>query len=219
MAVDENIQITLYLFGILIAYLIFIFLALLHTSPSIPNVNILDYIWILLVAIFVGRMLVPIFSPKRKRYMNIEDDLSRPEKEQRMMPIGKYENTLYDDYRSHSITLASFTMAIIAIVVAFPTVDLVNQNIVSLYYLSLAMVSFFISAYLFPLRRNRWLVYAGESLEYMGVVAVGIGLLSLILNRTNYDEWLALIYGLFLLAITAVAAIQIRVSIRFFYGR
>lgn len=217
---NENIQVTLSLMGVLIIYLIFMFLVFFHTTLSLENINILDSIWILLIVIFAGRMMVPVFSPKRKRYMSMKDEtVGTEDPGKQMIPIGKYEGNLYDSYRTHSITLASFTMTIIAIIVAFPNANQLIQNIMSLSYLSLAMVSFFISAYLFPLRQGRWFVYTGESLEYLGVVAVGIGLLSLLLNLTKGNDWLGLVYGLFVIAISVIAVIQIRASIRYFYGK
>ena len=105
--------------------------------------------------------------------MSIEDKDDTNKK----IPLGIAEKKHYDNFRSHSITLASFTMTVIAIIVALPGVvnvnpteqhdkqkivdqSIVDQNTKSLFYLSLAMISFFISSYLFLLRECRSNIWA-----------------------------------------------------------
>ena len=74
-------------------------------------VSLTDHPWILLICIFAARMTVPIRSPIRDEYMLFNNN---------KFPLGKAEKKHYDNFRSHSITLASFTMTIIALIVAFP---------------------------------------------------------------------------------------------------
>jgi hypothetical protein len=216
--------------------------------------TLVHYLWILVIGVFIARMIVPVRSKLRTRFMSIEDvpmptgtldnikdpdQQARKKSEYKAIPLGTAEKKHYDNFRSHSITLASFTMTVIAIIIAFPIDEsadpaeeqkvmplqkqtkenLVSQNIMSLFYLSLAMVSFFIASYLFLLRETRWLVYTGESLEYMGIVSVGIGLLSLMQNITNNNNILGVIYAFFVIGITIIAIIQIWISIRFFYPK
>jgi hypothetical protein len=134
-------------------------------------------------------------------------------------PLGKAEKKHYDNFRSHSITLASFTMTIIALIVAFPNPGELSANIKSLFYLSIAMTSFFISSYLFMFRRYRWFPFIGESLEYMGLVAMGIGLLSLIQNLTKGNPLLSMVYAFFVIAVILIAALQIHIIIRYLYPK
>lgn len=168
-----------------------------------------DNFWIILTCIFIARMLVPLASSIRGTYMNFEGNT---------MPLGKAEKKYYDNFRSHSITLASFTMTIIAIIIAFPRPELVSQNVKALLYLSIAMVSFFISSYFFLLRENRWFPFAGESLEYMGIVAIGFGLLDLVQNITLGNQLIGTVYTIFVIAMIGIAAKQIHIIIRFFYS-
>jgi hypothetical protein len=203
----------------------------LQTQLSAAKSSPLDYLWILVLGVFIVRMVIPFRSEIKTQYMSIQDKDDSNKK----IPLGKAEKKHYDDFRTHSITLASFTMTVIAVIVALPGIlgvtpadqqarhnvvdqSIIDHNIKSLFYLSLAMISFFISSYLFLLRENRWFVYTGESLEYMGIVAVGIGLLSLMLNVTN-SWFLGIVYLVFVIGITIIALIQIRISVRFFHPK
>lgn len=167
-----------------------------------------DNFWIILTCIFVARMVVPLGSSIRGKYMDFEG---------RSMPLGKAEKKYYDNFRSHSITLASFTMTIIAIIVAFPKPELVSENVKALLYLSIGLVSFFVSSYFFLLRENRWFPFTGESLEYMGIVAIGFGLLDLVQNLTRNDPLISTVYAIFVIVMIGIAAKQIHIIIRFFY--
>jgi hypothetical protein len=177
----------------------------------ISTISLADHPWILLIGIFAARMAVPICSPIRDAYMLFKD--------KNKFRLGKAEKKHYDNFRSHSITLASFTMAIIALIVAFPNPTQLSTNVKSLFYLSIAMTSFFISSYLFTFRQNRWFPFTGESLEYMGLVAVGIGLLGLIQNLTKGNPLLSMVYALFVIAVILIAALQIRMVINYFYPK
>ena len=179
------------------------------------TVNLVDYLWLIMVGAFIARMIVPFGSKFRRDYMTC------------VIPVSEKEKQQYDSFRSHSITLASFTMTVIAIIIAFPKQEQFSANLMSLVYLSVALVSFFIASYLYVFRTNRWFPYIGESLEYMGIIAVGIGLLSLMENvaqsniadntSVNSIILINIVYAIFLIGMIAIAYKEISLTKTFFH--
>lgn len=157
-----------------------------------------------MLGFFVGRMMVLLCSKDRNNYVY-------------KIKIEEREEEEWNNFRNHNITLASFTIVAIAVIVAFPSQQL-QKNIDALFYLSLAMFAFFTASYLLNFRINRWGPYIANCLETVGVIGVGFGLLGLIQNVIQ-DEAVWLVYAVFAFGILAIAAIETTFNIRSFHQK
>jgi hypothetical protein len=132
--------------------------------------GVIQDLWIILILYGIVRSLILRFSPYRKQYLQI--------------PITAEETEIYHNQRTHLITLASFVIVGISIIVALPKDDITQAQALaindSLFFLSIGMASSFIGSYLFSTMPNRWFPFTGETLEYIAIMATGIGLFNLI---------------------------------------
>ena len=125
-------------------------------------------------------------------------------------------NEEYTNSRNHNITLASFTMAVIGLVASRQ--DLVGSNLqYGLSYLSVAMFCFFIGLYMYIFRqkKNKY-PYVGETLEFVGIIALGIGFFYLITQIVPGSISLEILYLGFLAVLVLVAVIELRINRQFF---
>src|SRR5689334_4591027 len=107
-------------------------------------------------------LVVEIMIPLRSKYRN--QFLFR-------ITLQPDEKKHYDDKRNHNITLASFTIVAIAVIVALPRQE-VQKHVGALFYLSISMFLFFIASYLVDYRSNRFGPYIAKSFEYTGIMGV-----------------------------------------------
>lgn len=138
-------------------------------------------------------------------------------------PLEEAEKEEYTNSKNHNIVLASFTIAAISVILAFQAGEL-TQNLQwaaldSLFYLSIAMMCFFIASYLFSIRITRWYVYTAESLEYTGIIAVGIGFFRLIQVKVVNDDRITALYVLFIVGILFLVWLDLRFNKRFFFQK
>lgn len=144
-------------------------------------IDYLKFAWIGLIVFVIIRMLLPILG---KFNYNEHSQLTDSEKKE------------FESLKSHNITLASFVIVVIAIILAFPQMtqhtqtvsqNTIQENIDSLLYFSIAMTCFFIASYFSLFRMNSLYLYIGETLETTGILSLGIGLILLVskLSQNN----------------------------------
>jgi hypothetical protein len=127
----------------------------------------------------------------------------------------------FDNSRTHNITLASFVIVLLAVILAFPQnaiEDKIKQNVDSLLYFSISMSCFFIASYLFTLQTMRWFPYLGDILEITGILSLGIGFLVLISKLVN-DPRLYVVYFIFLASLVFLATITTYYERRIFFPK
>jgi hypothetical protein len=168
-----------------------------------------DTAWIFLLLFFISRTVIPLFTKSGIKHM-MESPSTEKEKEE------------YKDARTHSITLASFVIVAISVILAWPANTLTTPQqgvaIDSVFYLSIGMISFFIGSYLFTIRVTRWFVFAAESLEYTGIIATGLGFLELFHLKVD-DYRVNALYSLFVFAIGLLAYLDVHFNRRFFFQK
>lgn len=134
-------------------------------------------------------------------------------------PIGEMQREEYNNSKTHNITLASFTIVAISVILAWPTNTLTQpeqvQAIDSVFYLSIGMIAFFVASYLFTIRITRLYVFTAQSLEYMGIIATALGFLDLFLLKVNDTRVIAL-YTIFVGGIVALGFLDLHFNRRYF---
>ncbi len=133
--------------------------------------------------------------------------------------VGESTAGEYQFSRTQLISLAFFTIAIITLVAVRS--DLTESNFVyGLSYLSVAMFCFFIGSYLFIFQhKGNRIPYIGETLEFVGIVALGIGFFYIVIEIVPDSISLEILYLLFLSALVAVASYEVYINYRFFHPR
>jgi hypothetical protein len=160
-----------------------------------------------LLAFFFLAVLVSVFSIRfatalsNRQWMNSEVDNNQME---------QYRNS-----KNHSITLAAFTIAAIALVTSNQSIsESVNLQL-GITFLSGAMFSFFIGSYMFGfLSRQQWFPYIGETLEFVGILALAIGLFYIIIGLFQASLSLQILYFSFFAALIAVTGYELLLTRR-----
>lgn len=125
----------------------------------------------------------------------------------------------YQSSRSHNITLASFSIAAIALITSRNDLNIQNLQF-GIAYLSIAMFCFFIGSYLFVFRQKGNIIpYYGETLELAGILSLGIGFFYVVTQLFLENVALDLLYLAFFFTLVGVAAYELRLNIRYFYPR
>ena len=117
------------------------------------------------------------------------------------------------------MTLSFFTITVITITITLASVYGNGSDPkfeFSLAYLSLAMFCFFIGSYMYIFRRRikrnppqLSLPYIGETLEFVGIIALGTGLFYVVTLVAFESEVLPILYLSFLVALVAVAVYEL----------
>ncbi|AIC16145.1 membrane protein of unknown function [Nitrososphaera viennensis EN76] len=142
---------------------------------------------------FVLRMLVPIFDKGMRDSPN------------------QSEIKTFSEYRVHNITLATFSIVAIALILGFNPEN-ISKHVDELFFLSISMFCFFVASYLLVIRPNRWIPFAGRTFEYTGLLAIAIGFVYLISN-TIPDDRLVYSYIVFFIGTLAIAIFDLSVNI------
>jgi hypothetical protein len=151
-----------------------------------------NYLWIGLLIFILARMILPIFG--NVHYKTGEKLTPEEEKE-------------FDNLRSHNITLASFTITLIAIIFAFNNNQITN-NVNSLLYFSISLICFFNASYFSLFRMNPIYWYVGDTIEMTGILSLGLGFLLLISKEVNSFE-LNIVYIIFLISLSTLSIVGI----------
>lgn len=165
---------------------------------------ILDYpviFWIILL----GHPIIRTLLPLRTKY-----DFTK-------IPIQNTERSEWKGLRDHNMVLASFTIVAIAIIFALPS-DTIQDKKPALFYFSIAIFNFIIGSYLFRFTMDRRIPYTAETLEYVGIIALGIGLLYLVSSLVN-DILFDVIYLIFFLGIVIITIIDLTLNYSWFYPK
>jgi hypothetical protein len=170
---------------------------------------LLNYIFAGIVLGFIGiRILTPV-----KAKFNFFDQ-----------PIDDYAEGVYQNARNHNITLAAFSIAVLALILSSGIGDsttIRNENFeFGIAYISVATFFFFIASYTFVFLKSRRFPYVGQTLEYAGIIALGIGFLLII--RIIFPESILLnifLYPGFLISLLSVAGWELYLNFRFFHRK
>jgi uncharacterized membrane protein len=121
----------------------------------------------------------------------------------------------YRNSRNHSMTLAAFTIAAIALVISNESIsESVNLQL-GIAFLSGAMFSFFIGSYMFVfLSKRHWFPYFGETLEFVGILALAMGLFYIVTGLFEESLLLQIIYLISFAALVAVTGYELYLNRR-----
>lgn len=133
------------------------------------------------------------------------------------IPVEK-ERERYRQERPNNLTLAGFALAALTLFLTIGTNPLEPTRqldvLETTFFLSISLVSFIIAAHLFPIAISRYFSYVADSLEQLGMLAIGIGLLTFFVNNFNEALDIQQVYWIFFGVITALGGLEI-----YFYTR
>lgn len=140
-------------------------------------------------------------------------------------PVDNYAESLYQNARNQNITLAAFSTAVLALLfsVDLPNTDAITRNEnfdFGIIYISLATFFFIIASFTYILLRSRRFPYVGQTLEYTGLIALGIGffhVIRVILSESVLLNFILL--PLFVAGLLAVAGYELYLNFRYFYPK
>ena len=167
-----------------------------------PLVAWLNWLWIYLPVYFVLNIIIPL-AYKRKDYL-MKSVQSEKEKQE------------YEKLKNHTMTLAGFIMAALAIIIALPQYTDDKVSHLATFYFSISLTCFFVGSYLFDYRIRRIFPFLGQVAEYTGVLSLGLGFLSFANTIFKDDLFILSIYGIFMVAISAITIIEIYYNKKFF---
>lgn len=180
----------------------------------------LDYVFPLILGFIAVFRIWTILTSKivePERALPAEKSNPRPEE----MKEPPSPNAEYQTSRSNTMTLAFFTITVITITITLVEPD--HRFEFGLAYLSLAMFCFFIGSYMFIfLRRLKGqkhfrLPHIGETLEFVGIVALGTGLFYIVTLVVEDSIGLVMLYLLFLFALIAVAFYELYQNKKYYH--
>jgi hypothetical protein len=164
-----------------------------------PLLDLLPYFFlIILVAVFSVRIVTAFTN---RRYMNSK--------------VNEDQKEEYRSTRNQSITLSAFTLAAIALVFSNESISQSPNLELGIAFLSVAMFSFFIGSYMFMFMNKRhWFPYIGETLEFVGILALAMGLFNIITGLFQESLLLQVIYFVFFAVLLAVAVYELLLTRR-----
>jgi hypothetical protein len=138
--------------------------------------------------------------------------------------LKEEEKKEFDNLRVHNITLASFTIVIVTLILAFPDQTRILQNVDSLMYFSISLVCFFNASYFALFRMHPVYWYIGDTIEMTGILSLGIGFLifiSKLANTFGLDKvyGIFLVYNVFLISLIALATVGVFLYKDFFFPK
>jgi hypothetical protein len=129
-------------------------------------------------------------------------------------PVQESEKQEYQNSRNHTITLAAFAIGAIALVSSRDDLESLNFEY-GIAFLSGAMFCFFIGSYLFIFQnKQNWLPYVGETLEFVGVLSLAIGLFYVISELFPASLSLPIIYWMFFSVLVGIASYELYLNKR-----
>jgi len=140
-------------------------------------------------------------------------------------PVNDYAESLYQNARNQNITLAAFSTAVLALLfsVDLPNTDpnTTNQNFdFGIIYISLATFFFIIASFTYILLRSRRFPYVGQTLEYTGLIALGIGFFHVIRVILSGSDLLnVILLPAFVIGLLVVAGYELYLNFRYFYPK
>jgi hypothetical protein len=141
-------------------------------------------------------------------------------------PVDDYAENLYRNARNQNITLAAFSTAVLALLFSVnlpnsPSPNTTNESFeYGIIYISLATFFFIIASFTYILLRSRRFPYVGQTLEYTGLVALGIGFFHVI--RVILSESVLLnviLLPAFLVGLLIVAGYELYLNFSYFYPK
>jgi hypothetical protein len=88
------------------------------------------------------------------------------------------EKQAYKDLKNELMTLAGFTVAALAIIMALPNITSNPINLLATFYFAISLTCFFVGSYLFDYKIIRIFPYMGQVAEYTGIISIGFAFLS-----------------------------------------
>jgi hypothetical protein len=142
-------------------------------------------------------------------------------------PVDDYAEGLYQNARNQNITLAAFSTAVLALLfsVDLPNTDADpstrNENFdFGIIYISLATFFFIIASFTYILLRSRRFPYVGQTLEYTGLIALGIGFFHVIRVILSESDLLnVILLPAFVAGVLIIAGYELYLNFRFFYPK
>lgn len=122
------------------------------------------------------------------------------------------ELEMYSKERSNNLTLAGFALAAIALflTIDFSSLGITLNNIKeTVLYLSISLVLFVLGAYLYNFSTKRAFTYVAGTLEWLGLLSVGISLLIFFGSLFKDDLRFFIVYIIFFGAIWILAFIEV----------
>lgn len=162
--------------------------------------SLIHYAWIILPVFFIARILTPILTADKE----MKDAPTQDEIEH------------FKEYRVHNVTLATFVIAAVLLILGLNLND-ISRYANALLYLSIGMFSFIFASYLLVFRLNRWTPYLGRTFEFTGLIAIAIGFLELIATIIPQEVPLLIGYFAFLVGIVCIAGYELAVNIEVRY--
>src|SRR6185312_12354475 len=153
--------------------------------------NIISWSWIGLIAFMLIRYGIAAFSN-----YNFNEDRDPTES----------ENTEYNNLKTTNITLASFTVVLIALIFDSNKTD-ISTNTNSLFYFSISMVCFFIASYFSTFRNKFIFFYMGETIELTGIISLGIAFILLVTTLPNTNFGIYIIFLILIIGIITLASV------------
>jgi len=125
----------------------------------------------------------------------------------------------YATERTNNLTMAGFSLAAVAL---FLTIGFSGNetNLISVtdtvFYLSISLISFITAAYLYGFAIIRWNGFLAGTIEWIGLLSIGIALLIFFRNAFSDDLRFLFLYGVFFLTVYILASKEISLWKNFF---
>ena len=176
----------------------------------------LNYVFPVILVFIAGFRILTAATSKKKPYV----------------PLQPSEVAEYQYWRIGLLTLAFFSITVITLTLTL--FDPTDPNFeYGLGYLSLAMFCFFISSYMFIFLRKKQngkqgekqyekritFPYIGETLEFVGIVALGVGFYYIVILVAPALISLEILYLSFLSALVGVAVYELHENRSFLHPR
>ncbi len=158
--------------------------------------SVMPYVWIILPIFFIARILTPILT----RDEEMKDAPTQDEIEH------------FKEYRVHNVTLATFVIAAVLLILGLNLNDL-SKYANALLYLSIGMFLFISASYLLTFRPDRIIPYLGRTFEFTGLIAIAIGFLVLIANIIPNQIPILVAYFVFLIGIVGIVVWELAINI------
>lgn len=126
------------------------------------------------------------------------------------------EKQTYKDEKNQLMTLAGFTIAALAIIMALPNFSGNKVNLLASFYFAISLTCFFGGSYLFDYRIKRIFPYIGQVAEYTGIISLGLAFLSFAYSIFSDISSILAIFIIFMGGIVSISVVEIYYNKKFF---
>ncbi len=158
-----------------------------------------DYLFFVLIVFGIARAIVATVPMSGRKWFTgtpIDAELERFRRE-----------------RPNNLTLAGFSLAALTLFLTVGTTPLDPSRSLNVrdttFYISISLVCFIIAAYLFPIATNRYFSYIADSLELLGLLSIGIGMLLFFLNNFAEISNVQVVYWILFIAVIVIGSLEI----------